>query len=567
MTRKRTVVSFVLAMTVVGALSVSAMLPDRDAASAAPTGKAAADPERKVTDPVPLLELRTADDAGWMWTLSEREASTAVAEYGMTLRSSKLGFLRRQSFPGSQPVFRLRHTERSTYLVTASADERDTLVESGNFTAEGVLGHAAKAQRPGTAKLWRMSNGTEWRVVTDAQRADFENRGYQTDGSLGHVWQDYKRTGAIYFATWDAQGNQALQDNVEQVYDRRDWWGGIRDFAGYGVDRNAWHWADEDFSDLRPSIGYYDDSKPATLEKHVEQASSAGLDHFAFYWYWNPADGGAENYVAGLKAYLQASNRSKLDFTVMPCIHPWSDGPVSLRMPAEQIDKAAKVLVDNYLTQPNFLRANDGRPVLTMCDTRGVANGTPDANDTEAVRQLTDAIRDRAREKLGEEILITRNADMGIDDAAAGFDGRQCQGQWDPSRSYTHYVDNQAAYFANNEGMLIRCATSDFDERPRIAILIPDPEPPTQDNLEAAFRWYDDHSMAQFRRLLGVVRQDIADSTRPSTVDNFVLLYAWNEWHEGGYIEPNTRDGCAYLDAVREEFQLPNGNGCVANPE
>lgn len=524
------------------------------------------DPELKVTDPVPLLELRTAGNVGWMWTLSQREAEAAVERYGMTLRPGDLGHLRRQSFPGSQPVYRLRYTERSAYLLTASPEERDALVESGDFVDEGVLGYAAAEQRPGTAMLWRMSNGAEWRVVPDARKAEFEERGYATDGPLGYVWPEYTRVGAIYFATWDAQGNQGLLDNAERVYGRRDWWAGVRDFAGYDVERNAWHWADEDFSDLRPSIGYYDDSDPATLEKHIEQAAGAGLDHFAFYWYWNPADGGGENYVAGLKAFLQAGNRSKLDFTVMPCLHPWSDGPVSLGLPEDQIDKAARVLVDEYLAQPNFLRANDGRPVLTICDTRGVGDGTPDSNDVEAVRRFTDAIRERARETLGEEILITRNADLAIDDAAAGFDGVQCQGQWDPSRSYARYVDGQAAYFDRFDGVLIRCATSDFDERPRIGILIPDPEPPTQENLEAAFRWYDDQSLEEFRRLLGVVRQDIADSTRPPTVDNIVLLYAWNEWHEGGYIEPNTRDGCAYLDAVREEFGLTNGDGCVANP-
>lgn len=544
---------------------LAAWAPARGGAEPVPRRSAAAT-EQLVTDPVPLLEFRTAGDVGWFWTLSTAEAA-AAERLGMTRRATKLGSLRRQPFEGSQPLYRLRLKARSAYLLTASTSERDTLVRSGDWELEGTMGHLWAEPGPGLTALWRMSNGREWRLVPDAQRDDFTDRGYRTDGRLGYVRERHRRVGAIYFATWDAAGNQALLDNVERVYGRRDPWGGLRDFAGVGVERNAWHWADEDWSHLEPSIGYYDDADPAVLEQQVEQAAGAGLDHFAFYWYWNPADGGAEQYVAGLRSYLQAANREKLDFTIMPCLHPWSDGPVSLRLPAEQIDRAAQVIVDEYLTQPNFLRANDGRKLLTVCDTRGIGDGSTTENDLEAVRQFTDAVRTKAREQLGEEIMITHNADIGIDTAAAGFEGRQCQGQWDPSRSYQHYVEHQRDFFADRPGVLVRCVTANFDERPRIAILIPDPDPPTQENLEQAFRWYDDHSMARFETLLSHVDTDIEESTRPELVDNFVLVYAWNEWHEGGYIEPNRRDGCAYLDAIRSAFRLTDGSGCVVRPK
>ena len=45
-----------------------------------------------------------------------------------------------------------------------------------------------------------------------------------------------------------------------------------------------------------------------------------------------------------------------------------------------------------------------------------------------------------------------------------------------------------------------------------------------------------------------------------------MLIYAWNEWHEGGHIEPNVRDGCAYLNTVRERLKLATGSGCTPNP-
>jgi hypothetical protein len=36
-----------------------------------------------------------------------------------------------------------------------------------------------------------------------------------------------------------------------------------------------------------------------------------------------------------------------------------------------------------------------------------------------------------------------------------------------------------------------------------------------------------------------------------------VTIYAWNEWTEGGNLEPDTVHKMAYLDAVRDVFSGP----------
>lgn len=522
---------------------------------AAGTSTAFADsPQDKVRDPVPLLELIAPGGAGRLYTLSQGEASAAARSYGFTLQPVRTGYIRARAFTGSQPLYRLRRNGKSSYLITASASERDALAKpGGGFTYEGVLGYAASAPGPGTALLWRYSNGSEWRIVLDANKAALEQQGYHRDGPLGFVYPRWIRAGALYFGMWNRDARNVI-DATKRVYGRsNDWWGGVRDYSGQdaSVATRRWLWPNDNFSELKPAIGWYDDSQTATVEKHIAQAAGAGLRFFSFYWYW---DGTAlkERYPnGGLRSFLRARNRDRLDFAISICSHPWENGRLSV--PAAQFGTVADRLVRDYLSQPNYLRANDGRPLLELCDTRGIGSGS-----TADVLAFVNAVRAAARGIMGEEILVLVHRDLGLDPASIGVEGPYCGARVDGmGGSYQRYVATQSAYFASAPPTFMRCLMSDFDERPRYPHMVPDAN---------AIRWFPDQTPALFSQATAGVREDIAASTRPPVVDNLVQIYAFNEWHEGGVIEPNATTGCRYLDIVRRELGLVSGDGCVANP-
>ncbi|MEU4197817.1 glycoside hydrolase family 99-like domain-containing protein [Kribbella sp. NPDC026611] len=500
--------------------------------------------------PVPFVELVSPGGVGRLYTADPGELAAATAA-GYQRQPGTTGFVGREAQAGWTALYRLKPTSNATkWLFTSSTQERDALMAQ-HWVLEGTAGFVASQPGPGLTQLRRFTNGREWRLALAPRTSELLNAGYTLDGPVGYVYQTFIRAGAVYFGMFNANGHQTIIARTKEVYGREnDWWGGVRDFRS-GTHYATDNWPNEDWSYLEPSIGYYDDSKPETLEKHITQATSAGLSFFNFYWYWDSTKQQQTVTAAALDAFLQARNKDSIDFTVGVCAHPYAP----LNIPTTQYDAVASNLM-RYLQQDNTLRTNDGRKILNICDARGLGDGS-----NAQVKQFVDAVRAKARSQLGEDIYVMINQ-AGFDPKQvgnAGADAPYCttDGPSIESRSYATYLRDQRAFYNQSSGAYGRCVLSDFDERPRY---------PLEQTDVSKIRWMPDQSFDGYRQAVRNVVADMDTSTRPSTVDNYVYLYAWNEWHEGGILEPNQRDGCRYLDILQAELSL-QGPGCVANPQ
>jgi hypothetical protein len=139
-----------------------------------------------VAQRVKVYELLTKD-RGYFYTASESEKQRAVTQNGWTVTQTPLYHLSPAPFEGGKPLYRLRYLKKASYIVTASAAERDDLVESGDFRNEGVLGYApASPAAGGDVKVFRLSSDGRWRLAVEAHKDSIlvKEPGWRLNGSL-----------------------------------------------------------------------------------------------------------------------------------------------------------------------------------------------------------------------------------------------------------------------------------------------------------------------------------------------------------------------------------------------
>ena len=537
----------VLAALATMVITPAAAVPDPDPEWPAGQVKARHDAE-----PMPLVELVGAAGTGRLYTTDLDEARAAAAG-GMRREPQVVGYLPIGGAIGqAHALYRLKPSATATrWLLTASVEERDALIAQG-WRYEGVVGHSYLKRGNGMAQLQRFSNGKEWRVALESRRAELVAAGYRLDGGLGYVYPTWVRAGAVMFPMWHP-GGHSKENGCERVYGRRDVWCGVRDFYD-GHPLGTGTWPDADFSWLRPSIGYYDDADPQTWQRHIANATSAGLSFFNFYWYWDSQKQVEYSSDVGLAAFLKAPNQTDLDFMVTVCAHSYAP----LEIPVAQYQRAASTIVQKYVAQPNALRTNDGRKIIGICDPRGLGTGSP-----ADIKAFVTKLRTEARERLGEDVYISMShpALRGADVPEVGADGAHCttDSAAIESQSFSRYLSGQRAFYAQVPAGtdLLRCVLSGFDERTRYPVQKPDVD---------SIRYFRDFQKEDFVPAIKNLRDDQRAAPRFPNVDNFAMIFAWNEWDEGAAIEPNVRDGCYFLNTLRTGLGLVRGDGCSVEP-
>ncbi|HVT11865.1 MAG TPA: glycoside hydrolase family 99-like domain-containing protein [Fimbriimonadaceae bacterium] len=298
-----------------------------------------------------------------------------------------------------------------------------------------------------------------------------------------------------------------------------------------------------------PAWGYQDEADPREMAKKIAAAADHHLAALIFDWYWYED----KPYLSRAldDGFLKARNRGRIKFALMWANHDWLDcmpavqgkplpliyrGAVDETVFGHVTDQAIR-----YFRQPNYWRVG-GKPYYSIYEVQTLVAGL---GGIEKTRAALDAFRAKAKAAglpgihlnavgwgpLTPELVTQLGFDSVTDYTWVHHLGPEPYAKW-ASDSEAMWPQFQAKwpvpYFPN--------VSVGWDNTPRYSWLtnVTQSTPPEFESALAAAKSY-----------LG------GSETGPKVL----TINSWNEWTEGSYLEPDTKNGLGYLEAIARVFK------------
>lgn len=323
-----------------------------------------------------------------------------------------------------------------------------------------------------------------------------------------------------------------------------------------------------------PLWGYRDESDPKEMARSIDAMADHSVTTILFDWY-RFDDGGALNGALD-NGFLRAPNRQRLKFALMWAnedfadIYPiksaspavWRRGTVSRQTFDHMVDEA----ISRYFVQPNYWKI-DGKPYFSIYVVGALITGLGGLKQT---RDALEHFRAKAKEAgfPGVHVNIIGFALPGEAKQAKdrpnldasqktepdtftflGADSVTCY-TWahatppsKPTESYDRWAARSVSLWSRWQKSMSRPffpnVSLGWDGSPRNY-----PSGIVVDNSPALVRKY----LEKAKRYL-----DLQPADR-----RILTLNSWNEWTEQGTLEPDTKWGLGYLEAVQQVFGTSN---------
>jgi hypothetical protein len=285
----------------------------------------------------------------------------------------------------------------------------------------------------------------------------------------------------------------------------------------------------KEFPDREPIWGWRDDSLEI-MERQIDLAADHGISFFVFCWYWHPTKQGVDQDPkhTGLQLFLKAKNNHRLKFCLLVANHQGF-----LIGEATNWRKAAEYWMP-YFTHPQHVSV-DGKPLVILFN--------PGDSNAAGITHLQTMAK-----KAGLPGLAI--AACGGGSAARGFTH---QTHYNITLGYTggsqehHYSElveaHQKAWSGNKDLPFIPEVTAGWDKRPWEG----------ERGLKQKPGWYfPDRTSEAFGQFVQSGVDWMDRHPEQTTKERLLLIYAWNEFGEGGYIAPTKGDPQGkYLKAIK----------------
>ena len=330
-----------------------------------------------------------------------------------------------------------------------------------------------------------------------------------------------------------------------------------------------------------PAWGYTDEADPVQMAKKIDAASDHGIDAFIFDWYYYDDGLFLERGIE--EGFLGAKNNSRLKFGLMWANHDWMDihpvdsatllsdgGPEILYRGAitpETWDRMTDYIIETYFKHPSYWLI-DGSPYFSVYDLTKLVRSFGSLQSTaNAIKRFHQKVTDAGFKGLhmnavvwgrtilpSEEIIEIEDMnaflkDLGFTSATSYVWIHHVRLDF-PTHPFTEVQDKYFDYADKFAGSIeipyYPNVTMGWDSSPRA----------NQDDRFAnhGYPFMGTISMntpENFKKALIQVRDYLDQHPGAHNIFN---INCWNEWTEGSYLEPDTINGMAYLQAVKEVF-------------
>ena len=310
------------------------------------------------------------------------------------------------------------------------------------------------------------------------------------------------------------------------------------------------------------------------MAQKIDAAADYGIDSFIFDWYWY--DNGPYLERCLEDGYLKALNNKRIKFSVMWCNHD-AGGKRTGRYGAvkpETFEKMTDYVVKNYFSHPSYWKI-DGCPYFSIYQLFNLVKTFGGEQETiKALERFRGKVKAAGFPDLHLNVvcfgirpegLLGENPGLKVDSLTSYVWVHHIPLTDFPSMQYEDIGD---AYFRS----LYEGGAYNGLQKPVIHSKVPyhpnvmmgwdasprcgQPGPLTAGRAYPCGPVVVGNTPGAFKKALLRAEKFLEASGHRQKI---VTIYAWNEWTEGGYLEPDTVNKMEYLQAVKDVFGDNNG--------
>jgi hypothetical protein len=278
-----------------------------------------------------------------------------------------------------------------------------------------------------------------------------------------------------------------------------------------------------------------------TMDKEITFAEDAHLDYWAFVYYQGNTGGRFDRYNYGLRRYLTSTKRHGLNFCLI--LQAGHLGP------KEKWQKTVSQLVQ-YFKDPSYQKVLNGRPLVYIFSVNELKKWA--GSDEAAKAALNELDEAAAKAGLPETYMVAQGFSISESAKFADRFGLDAVGAYsisakgdDGELPYSDLAKANLKYWEDCRAaakQVVPIVNTGWDNRPRRV------NPTEAAKLHGP--WYTEPIPGELAIHLFNAIQWVKRYPE-STEANTILIYAWNESDEGGWLVPTLTEGNSRLQEVK----------------